>query len=108
MRDFGQRSGITASLVTRYALPVCEAVLAHARGECAEAVNTMRPVLGGVYRLGGSHAQQDVLEQLYLDAAVQAGMHTDIRLLLERAAGRHPVPPSRRIGYAAAARKVDF
>lgn len=108
MRDFGRRSGITASLVARYALPVCEAVLAHARGESAQAVEVMRPALGGMHRLGGSHAQQDVLEQLYLDAAVQAGMHDDARLLLERVAGRHPVPPTRRIGYAAAARAVGL
>uniref|UniRef100_UPI002FDC5037 hypothetical protein n=1 Tax=Falsiroseomonas oryzae TaxID=2766473 RepID=UPI002FDC5037 len=62
--------------------------------------------LGGLHRLGGSHAQQDVLEQLFLDAAMQAGLHGDARLLLERVAGRHPVPPERRIGYAAAARAV--
>ena len=31
----------------------------------AQAVAVMRPALGGMYRLGGSHAQQDVLEQLY-------------------------------------------
>jgi hypothetical protein len=59
-----------------------------------------------MYRLGGSHAQQDVLEQLYLDAAMRADLRDDVRLLLERVAGRHPVAPERRIGYAAAARAV--
>ena len=68
----------------------------------------MRPVLGAMHRLGGSHAQQDVLEQLYLDAAMQAGLPDDARLLLERVAGRHPVPPSRRVGYAEPARVVGF
>lgn len=108
MRASAQGPGITASLVARYALPICEAVLAHARGEFAEAVEAMRPILGGMYRLGGSHAQQDVLKQLYLDAAMRAGMDDDARLLLERVAGRHPVPPARRIGYAAAARAVGM
>ena len=55
-----------------------------------------------MYRLGGSHAQQDVLEQLYLDAALKADLTDDARLLLERVAGRHPVPPHRRRGYAMA------
>ena len=42
----------------------------------------MRPVLGEMYRLGGSHAQQDVLEQLFLDAALKAVRETlDHRLL---------------------------
>ena len=59
-----------------------------------------------MYRLGGSHAQQDVLEQLFLNSAMQAGLEGDARMLLERVAGRHPVPPERRVGYAAAARSV--
>jgi hypothetical protein len=56
-----------------------------------------------MYRLGGSHAQQDVLEQLFLDAAMKAGLEDDCRLLIERVSGRHPVPPARRRGYAMAA-----
>jgi hypothetical protein len=106
MRGFAQGPGITASLVGHYAVPLCQAILAHARGEHGKAVEHMRPVLGDMYRLGGSHAQQDVLEQLYLDAAMRADLRDDVRLLLERVAGRHPVAPERRIGYAAAARAV--
>jgi hypothetical protein len=64
---------VNAVVVARYALPICEAALAHGRGDFAAAVAGMRPVLGGMYRLGGSHAQPDVLEQLYLDAALKAG-----------------------------------
>jgi tetratricopeptide (TPR) repeat protein len=108
MRNFARGPGITASLVGQFALPVCEAVLAHARGEHARAVAAMRPALSGMYRLGGSHAQQDVLEQLFLDAAMRAEQHDDARLLLERAAGRRPVPLRRRIGYAAAAQLLAF
>ena len=63
----------------------------------------MRPVLGEMYRMGGSHAQQDVLEQMFLDSALKAGLQDDVRMLLERVAARHPVPPSRRRGYAMAA-----
>jgi len=65
----------------------------------------LRPALGGLYRLGGSHAQQDVLEQLFLDAAMKAGLQDDVVLSLERA-GRHPLPAERRIGYAEAARSL--
>jgi len=68
----------------------------------------MRPALGGMYRLGGSHAQQEVLELLFLDAATKAGSAEDVRLMLERAAGRHAVPPARRIGFAEAALAVAF
>jgi tetratricopeptide (TPR) repeat protein len=108
MRDFAQSPGVTPALVGRYALPICEAVLAQARGEPARAVALMRPVVSGMYRLGGSHAQQDVLEQLYLHAAMQAESDDDIRLMLERVAGRHPVPAACRAGYRAAAQRVGF
>ena len=108
MRDFGAQAGATAEVVRRYALPVTEAVLAHALDQPGRAVAVMRPALGGMYRLGGSHAQRDVLDQLYLDAARKAGLADDVRLVLERAAGRHPVPPGRRAGYAEAARAYGF
>jgi hypothetical protein len=103
MRDFAQGPGSIARLVGDVALPVTEAVLAHGTGQPARAVMLMRPVLGEMYRLGGSHAQQDVLEQLYLDAALKAGLVEDARLLAERVAGRHPLPLHRRRGYAMAA-----
>lgn len=96
-------SPFAARLTAEVALPVTEAVLAHGQGRHAEAVALMRPVLGEMSRLGGSHAQQDVLEQLYLDAALKAGLREDARTLMERVAGRHPVPPARRRGYAMAA-----
>ena len=102
----GRGNTAHATILREAALPACRAVLAHRQGRHADAVAALRPALGGLYRLGGSHAQQDVLEQLFLDAAMKAGLHDDARLLLERAAGRHPVPPERRIGYAEAARSL--
>lgn len=106
MREAAKRPGTIAPILREAAIPVCEAVLAHAQGDHARAVEAMRPALGVMHRMGGSHAQQDVLEQLFLDAAMKAGAEEDARMLLERVAGRHPVPPERRAGYAAAARAV--
>jgi hypothetical protein len=106
IRDAIAAGGTLAPILRDAALPVCEAVLAHARGDYAGAVTAMRPAIGVMHRMGGSHAQQDVLEQLFLDAAMKAGMLADARLLLERVAGRHPVPPERRVGYASAAAAV--
>ena len=87
----------------RLALPLCRAVLAHRQGRHEEVLMHMRPIVSDMYLLGGSHAQQDVLEQLFLDSALKADAGEDVRLMLERVAGRHPVPPHRRVGYAAAA-----
>jgi hypothetical protein len=65
----------------------------------------MRPVLDEMHRLGASHAQQDVLEQVYLDCAVKAGRAEDVRATLARVAAEYPIPPERRVGYARAARQ---
>jgi tetratricopeptide (TPR) repeat protein len=106
MRAAARQPGTIAPILRDAAIPVCEAVLAHAQGDHARAVAAMRPAIGVMHRMGGSHAQQDVLEQLFLDAAMKAGAEEDARTLLERVAGRHPVPPERRAGYAAAARAI--
>lgn len=89
-------------IVREIAVPVCEAVLANGQGRHTEAVNAMWPILGEMWRLGGSHAQQEVLEQVFLDSALKSGATVETRMLLQRVSGRHPVPPSRRRGYAMA------
>ena len=107
MREFAAGMQPIARLVREIALPVTEAVLANGQGRHADALTLMRPVLGEIYRMGGSHAQQDVLEQVFLDSALKAGSERDARLVLQRVAGRHPLPPERRRGYAIAARLVS-
>ncbi len=99
--------GQNAALVRDVALPVCEAVLAHARGEGARAVALMRPVLGRMHALGGSHAQQDVLWQVFLDAARMAGDAGAARIALAWSSQRFATPPARRAAWAAAAAWAD-
>ncbi len=95
--------GAHAELVGQVALPVSQAILEQARGEPARAVALMKPVLGRMHRLGGSHAQQDVLWQVFLDAAVAAGDREAARRALEWSASRFATPPARRAGWASAA-----
>ena len=102
MEDFAAAEGALPALVREVGLPVTRAALANGQGRHTDAVRLMRPVVSEMYRMGGSHAQQDVLEQMYLDSALKAGAEDDVRLILERVAGCHPVPPVRRRGYAMA------
>jgi tetratricopeptide (TPR) repeat protein len=106
MRAFANGRGTVPRIVRDYALPIAEAQLAYAAGRYAEAVALMRPAIGGMYRLGGSHIQQDVLEQFFVDAALKAGSTADIRLALERVAGRRAIPPERFIGWREAANRA--
>jgi len=103
MRAFAKGRGTVPRIVRDYALPIAEAQLAYAAKRYADAVGLMRPAIGGMYRLGGSHAQQDVLEQLFVDAALKAGNTADIRLALERVAGLRAIPPERFVGWRDAA-----
>jgi len=100
MHAFGAGEGTVAGIVRDVALPVCAAVLAHRKRDDRHVLDLMRPVLAEMYRLGGSHAQQDVLFQLFADAAVKADCADDVRLIVKRA-GRDL---SNSVGYAAAAR----
>ena len=59
----------------------------------------MRPVLGDMHQLGGSHAQQDVLMQLFLDCAVKADCADDVRLVLDHAR-RAGFDVTQKAGYA--------
>jgi hypothetical protein len=103
MRVFGRGTGAVAQIVETIALPVTEAVLAHRRGEYARAVDLMKPILDRMSQLGGSYAQRDVLEQVFLDSAVKVNRDDDVRLMLARVAAEYPTPPERRTGYAQAA-----
>ncbi len=105
MAEIAKSATTIGGIVGRVALPICAAIVHHRRGEHDRALDLMRPILGELPRLGGSHAQQDVLEQFYLDAALKANRADDIRALLARVRTRHPLPPNRRVGYADAAQR---
>jgi hypothetical protein len=94
-----QPEGGVGPLMRTCALPIAEAIVARAKGDPARACDLMRPALAGMNRLGGSHAQQDVLEQLFLDCAVKARRIDDVASLIDRVRTRHPVPPEKRMGY---------
>ena len=71
MKQYAGTRASTAAVVREVALPVCRAVLAHRRGRHDEAVRLMSPVRPRLRELGGSHAQRDVLEQLYRDSSAK-------------------------------------
>jgi len=102
MRDHAaQAKDSSATFVHDCVLPISEAILARAEGEPGRACDLMRPALAEMHRLGGSHAQQDVLAQLFLDCAMAAGRKDDARLIVERAVAKFG-PVHARTGYAEA------
>jgi hypothetical protein len=100
MRVFASGSGTIEPIVRDHAIPVCAAIIARAKGDPAAALTAMRPALDGMVRLGGSHAQQDVLQQLYLDCALSAGKTADARRVIDHVSRLYTVRPEQRRGYA--------
>lgn len=66
-------------------IPVAEALLAYAEGDYGKAVDGLAPIRHDLTPLGGSHAQQDIFQQILIDAAMRAGRTGLARsLLVER------------------------
>jgi hypothetical protein len=55
------------------ALPTAQGMAAHADGHWSSAVAYLGTALPKMQAIGGSHAQRDVFEQVYLDALIRAG-----------------------------------
>jgi tetratricopeptide (TPR) repeat protein len=94
MRDYARTSGASeADVVARVAIPACEAVRAHRRREFGAAVDALFPVRSEIVRLGGSHAQRDILWQIMTDAAARAGRAAQARQLIDQVRGSRPSLP---------------
>ncbi|HXQ63493.1 MAG TPA: tetratricopeptide repeat protein [Steroidobacteraceae bacterium] len=65
------------------ALPACEGLAAHARGDYRSARRRLGPTLGRMLEVGGSHAQRDLFAQIYLDSLLRDGRRVAAQQLLE-------------------------
>ena len=63
----------TRAAWSQVAVPVARGLLAHARGRWAEAARQLESALPQLIRVGGSHAQRDLFEQIYIDALQRSG-----------------------------------
>jgi tetratricopeptide (TPR) repeat protein len=87
--QFAGENGTEAAVMADVGVPLARAVLAHRRGAYAEVVDLLVPVRRQFRRIGGSHAQRDVFDQLLIDAAWR-GRRLDVAtdLLTERTTHR--------------------
>lgn len=81
---------------TEIVLPAARGMVAHARRDWEHAIALLRPTLPHLHAIGGSHAQRDLFEQVYLDAWLRAEQNYEALHLLERrAAARRFIPSSK-------------
>jgi tetratricopeptide (TPR) repeat protein len=75
------------------ALPAAYGMIAHAQGNWESAIILLEPTLPRLQETGGSHAERDLFEQIYLDALLQAERYSKALPLLEkRNAARNNIP----------------
>jgi hypothetical protein len=91
-------SGVEAAGLYRTAgIPVVEGLAAFHRGTYTEAVELLLPVRFGLWQIGGSHAQRDVVDWTLSEAAVRAGQrNVAVSLAHERRGTRPRSTPNRR------------
>lgn len=85
-------------------VPVCEAGLAHRRGQHDSVVTLLAPRLETMRLLGGSNAQRDLFRQILIDSAMKADRRDVVAAMIAEETATRSVPPVERAGYAAAAR----
>ena len=74
-------------------LPLMRGLLALARGDADGAVDLIAPVRPQAARLGGSHAQRDLIDQTLLAAAAQGGRRSMGRAVLNERTMAKPLTP---------------
>jgi tetratricopeptide (TPR) repeat protein len=75
-------------------LPAAQGMVAHARGHWETASVQLGSTLSYLYAIGGSHAQRDLFEQVYLDAWLRAEQNRQALHLLKKRVAAHRYVPS--------------
>jgi tetratricopeptide (TPR) repeat protein len=80
---------------------MCRALNAFAGGDYAACAATLEPVLHEVVRIGGSHAQREIIEDTFIVALIRSGELARARALLDKRLHRRPSPRDTRWRAAA-------
>jgi tetratricopeptide (TPR) repeat protein len=99
-----EQAALAGGSVGEVVLPVCEAGLAHRRGQHARVVALLHPLGQRLRLLGGSAAQRDIFRQMLIDSAMKADRRDIVAAMIAEETATRRVPPGERVGYAAAAR----
>ncbi|HMD74767.1 MAG TPA: tetratricopeptide repeat protein [Steroidobacteraceae bacterium] len=83
-RRSGEAPAYCRAVWHEVALPACEGLYAHARGDYETAWRALGTVLPRLEQIGGSHAQRGLFDQILFDAARKCGRPVEARKALER------------------------
>ena len=105
LQDFAQTpNNFAAATMQPVAIPLCQAILAHANGDHGAAVETLLAIRYDLACVGGSHAQRDIFAQYLIESALKDGrLPLACSLLAERVA----LYPTNRAAWARYAAALD-
>ncbi len=94
--DFARRGrGHNWQVTVEVGRPLIEGVLAFGAGDYARAIDLMLPVRYDAVRIGGSHAQRDIINLTLIAAAERGGQWSLARALLAERVAERPTSPTR-------------
>jgi tetratricopeptide (TPR) repeat protein len=82
--------GTESQVMAEIGLAVAKAIIAHRRRGFAAASDVLLPVRELIWKIGGSHAQRDLFEQLLIDSVMRAGRGELAKSLLAQRTDRRP------------------
>jgi tetratricopeptide (TPR) repeat protein len=85
--------GTNAENLRAVGLPIALAIVAMAAGRPADALEQLMPVRSRAYRIGGSHAQRDLVQLTAVGAALAAGNGRVARAIAAERTGQKPASP---------------
>ena len=86
-------TGTNAENVRAVGLPIALAIVAMAAGRPADAVEQLLPIRSRSYRIGGSHAQRDLVQLTAIGAALASGNGRLARAIASERTEQKPVSP---------------
>jgi tetratricopeptide (TPR) repeat protein len=88
---FAEAEGGTESRVmVEVGLAIAKAIAAHRRGDYLSASDMLFPVRSEIWKVGGSHAQRDLFEQLLIDSTMRSRRNERAKQLLSERTARRP------------------
>lgn len=79
-----------AQVMRDVGLPIAKAIIAHRNQAYGDAANLLLTVKDLVHRIGGSHAQRDLFDQMLIDSVLRAGRLSLARSLLDGRIEKRP------------------
>ncbi len=107
-KDARRGGGHNSRVMAEVGRPLIAGMLAFAAGDYARAVEALLPMRYEAFRIGGSHAQRDIVNLTLIAAAERSGQWRLARALLAERLALRPTPGARAAYEAARARAAGL